>query len=220
MTAPTVQTCGLNLRSHDAAEAWLEARMDLLGTGDNADVFAADPSYAIRLALVPDNFLLYAGLIARGLPNVPVAHLPRIYDIGFCADGSLVCLVERLHHLKRPDLSDEETMEKIGVPDERLAEWFYRCHPAGAGLARLGVALENALGAKFHDICDIQESFAYNVMQRADGTPVVVDPLGGNFEPQMHVHFLDAAKTIYPSLAATWPDDLDWRFAADLPAPA
>lgn len=217
--------------SADTLIARLEAdpASAFLDDGDNAQVYAIGGGHdrVLRISPDPDNFLLYAALIAADPAMALNPSAPVIHDIGILAGGGLACLVERL-----------ESLDIGGVDVHDMPGLYPRSWAACRNLdRRLRSSLRRAWSAADPDdpdgwtyLIDIQDgNVGYNVMARpaAAGsmeTPpplVLADPLGGMLDRTgLAIVKWNAAAMAdrWPSLTATI-DRLDARVHEVTPTP-
>lgn len=184
----------------DRTRPFVETRADLLaagwvlkGSGDNAEAVADDNGLVIRAGRRCDGFLLYAALIAEGLPEEISGITPVIHDLLVTDDGGLLCLMEEIeliadddgNHLAAKILGENiatdadavndavvAALEDEGEPIDDLvgATVFENLDPVRALCRRLADAGLNGL-----DLDAAPESFAIGKM----GYMVLFDPVGG-----------------------------------------
>lgn len=167
------------------------------GTNARIHAIATIETRVLRVAPLPDRFLLYAALLGTDLAGFAGGPAPRLFDVGFAADGTMICEVERLQKLPSR-FADAGSLHQIAVAMGGGFHGVYRL------IDRLGDLLLDMPG-QFSGL-DLEHAVvAENLLLRPGPgrapIPVLTDPMGGvATEPD-----LAPVRRRHAHLARRWP---------------
>lgn len=151
-----------------------ESGYELIGEGGFSNVLAHpdEPETVLRISNQPDNFLVYAAMVYTSMSASPQRHMmPIIHDGKVMMDGTTIFIVDRLYPLR-------------GYPDDLgaiMQAFPDQAEDLKALLRGLYDGIET-FGPNPHAVDLDPGNAGHNIMQKADGTLVVSDPLGDTID--------------------------------------